>query len=58
MLPPNALAKLRASQTKRERSELPKIARQLQRSLDANVRVEAASGHLNVKEIRRGEGAY
>ena len=30
---PNAPAKLRASQTERERSELPQIARQLQRTL-------------------------
>ena len=32
---PNASANLRASRTKRERSELPWIARQVQRSLGA-----------------------
>ena len=33
MWPYNAIAKLRASRIKGERSELPKIARQFQRSL-------------------------
>lgn len=36
--PSNAKAKLRANPTKCERSELPKIARQLQRSLDGTAR--------------------